>query len=444
MVLDEALKNVAVIGAAGKMGSGISALLLEEIARLEAEKTGKAGGGDYKLWLIDANEKGLRDLRVYLKDQLLKYAEKHIMDLRKYYSKNEKLVSNLEIITAFVTGAWDIVEFHTSLEGAKKANLIFEVIVEDVDAKVNLLNNLNNPKAYIFSNTSSIPIEELDRASHRNHRIIGFHFYSPPVVQKLVELIVPKQVDPALPSLALELAKRLNKTVVQSADIPGFIGNGHFIREALFACSQVRQLSSKLSLEESIAAINQMTQEFLIRPMGIFQLMDYVGLDVVQNIMRIMEMYSDDPSLCDELIERMVSQGRIGGQYPDGSQKPGFFQYDKHQMKAIYSFEKGNYVPIPVGSVLGPLPEGHFSWKQLQKEKEKSPKLETYFSHLFKMQTAGAELACNFLSKSLQIAQQLVDKGVAANLDDVETVLEEGFFHLYGPKLIMRSQVPCK
>ncbi|SCA62655.1 hypothetical protein SCG7086_AC_00130 [Chlamydiales bacterium SCGC AG-110-P3] len=65
--LDEALRDVAVVGAAGKMGSGISLLLLQEQARLEAEATGAVGSGRYRITLIDSSEEGLDGLRKYLK-----------------------------------------------------------------------------------------------------------------------------------------------------------------------------------------------------------------------------------------------------------------------------------------------------------------------------------------------------------------------------------------
>ncbi len=256
MPLDEALQNVAVVGAAGKMGSGISLLLLQEMAHIEAEQKGKAGTGAFRLILIDTSEKGLDALRHYLHEQILKYAEKNINDLRRFYVRNPKLVSNQEIIEAFVEGALDLIHCETSLEKAKHATLIFEAIIEDVEAKVQLFKSLvagRKDEAYFFTNTSSIPISILNEKAQLHNRLIGFHFYNPPAVQKLLEVIAPDHMEPALKSLALELAKRLRKTVVHSGDVAGFIGNGHFIREALFACHKVHELTSQYTLEELLS-----------------------------------------------------------------------------------------------------------------------------------------------------------------------------------------------
>ena len=136
----------------------------------------------------------------------------------------------------------------------------------------------------------------------------------------------------------MKLAKRLKKIVVHSKDEAGFIGNGHMMREVVFACKKVEELSRDYSLEESIYLINRVTQDWLVRPMGIFQLMDYVGLDVCQHIGHIMRTYLKDPSLKVELIDRIVKNGVLGGQNPDGTQKNGFFSYQSTRYRGFIPF----------------------------------------------------------------------------------------------------------
>lgn len=448
MELDEALKNVAVLGAAGKMGNGIALLLLQEMARLEAEATGNVGSGTFRLTLIDTNETGLIALKKYLRDQLLKYAEKNISTLRKYYAQNASLVSNEEIIDAFVLGGTDLIFFETDVEKAKNSTLIFEAIMEDADLKWRIfsqIDKLAKYRPYYFTNTSSIPIKVLNEQAQLDNRIIGFHFYNPPYIQKLLEIIAPEGLNPQLKILAEELAERLKKTVVHSHDIAGFIGNGHFIREVLFACQKVRALAQEFTLPEAIWAINRVTLEWLIRPMGIFQLIDYVGIDVVQKICAIMRLYLKDESFHDELIDRMIAARVFGGQHPDGTQKDGFFQYDKHSIKGIYQLEEKKYIPLAnltprLNAYLGELPTGHNSWKILHKEPQKEEKLRSYFQALFNDHSQGAELAQAFLLKSRNIAQHLVQSGVADRLEDINEVLINGFYHLYGADLPWLSQ----
>ena len=124
-------------------------------------------------------------------------------------------------------------------------------------------------------------INELDKKANLKGRIIGFHFYNPPAIQKLVELIVAENTDADLVNFANLYAKNIGKIIVPSRDIAGFIGNGHFMRDALYAINEVEKLSQSLSLPEAIFAINRVSQDFQIRPMGMFQLIDFnvsVGL----------------------------------------------------------------------------------------------------------------------------------------------------------------------
>lgn len=442
--LEDALKRVAVIGAAGKMGSGIAALLLQEMARSEAQKNGKVGTGEYVLTLIDANPSALISLRKYLRDQILKYAERNINSLREYYANNPDCVSNEEIIRAFVEGAIDCIQIDEEVSKAKDSKLVFEAILEDVTAKNILFNTLkatSKQRQYYFTNTSSIPISLLNEASQLDNRIIGFHFYNPPIVQKLVEVISPAGIDPKLHSMALELAKRLQKIVVPSKDIAGFIGNGHLVREVMFACKQAKELAKShgWSLEKAIYLVNRVTQDYLIRPMGIFQLMDYVGLDVCRNVAKIMSTYLPDSTLHDDWLDKMVGAKVIGGQNPDGSQKNGCLKYEGHKIKGIYDIEGKKYQMLAdthrddeCDKILGVMPEGHISWKKLQVDPEKDAKIDVYMTELRNNKTFGAQLAQRFIKESQRIGKHLVETGVAEKIDDVDAVLKNGFFHLYG------------
>lgn len=444
MDLDESLKRVAVIGAAGKMGSGISLLLLQEMARTEAERTSRMGGGEYVLTLIDTNEKGLSSLRHYLRNQITRYAEKNINHLRRYFANNSSLVSNEEIVRAFVEGALDITRFETHILSAQNATFVFEAIIEDLSTKsivLSLLSGTSIRPQYYFSNTSSIPISILNAKSNLAGRIIGYHFYNPPAVQKLIEIVISQDTDLNLSRQALELAQRLQKTVVKSNDIAGFIGNGHFIREVLFAAGTVKELSQShnIPLSEAILLLNRVTQDFLLRPMGIFQLVDYVGIDVCQNIIRIMNAYLPDPSFCEEIIDLMASRSILGGQYPDGTQKNGFFEYSQSKITAVYSIENHHYhsldKPRSSDNLLGPSPDPSLSWKKLQNDRDLAEKLSRFFKRMSEMDSLGATLARNYMSESQRIARYLVTSGVANKIEDVDTVLKNGFYHLYGSEL---------
>ncbi|QLH36039.1 MAG: hypothetical protein HWD61_07830 [Parachlamydiaceae bacterium] len=143
--------------------------------------------------------------------------------------------------------------------------------------------------------------------------------------------------------------------------------------------------------------INSVTQDWLIRPMGIFQLMDYVGLDVCRHISHIMHKYLKDEYLSCNLVEEMVRR-KFWAVNVRTELKRRFFLYGKQGPIGIYSFEQDKYIPLPenIEKVLGALPQGHLSWKKLQKEPHKEAVLQSYLDKLYAQQTLGAQLAQAF------------------------------------------------
>ncbi|MBN9377638.1 MAG: hypothetical protein BGO14_11115 [Chlamydiales bacterium 38-26] len=442
MQLDEALENVAILGAGGKMGRGIALLLLQEMLKVELKKTGRTDSGQFHLYLIDSNPQCFSSLRTYLHKQLLKSAEKEINSLRQLYSQNPRLVSNEEIIQDYIRGALDHLYFDTHVESAKNATLIFEAILEDLETKVQVFRHIQEQggkKRFYLTNTSSIPIHLLSEKAGLEGCLIGYHFYNPPAVQKLLEIIVPSEADPDLVDMAGDLAQRLKKIVVYADDVAGFIGNGHMIREIVFACKKVETLSLAHPYTESIYMVNRVTQDWLIRPMGIFQLIDYVGLDVCKHICSIMRTYLSDPNLTVPLLEQMLEKGCRGGQNADGSQKNGFFSYTKDGISGIYSLKDMKYISWSEAAwrhscdeLLGKLPQGYASWKSLHKEQYPEPSLKECLKNVLEDDTLGSKLAQEFLENSFLISRKLVDDHVAHSMHDIETVLKNGFYHLYG------------
>ncbi|GAB4374750.1 MAG: hypothetical protein Kow0042_19610 [Calditrichia bacterium] len=441
MDLNQRLENVAVIGAAGKMGSGIALLMAQEMTlqKIKPENRGKI----FELNLIDLHSAALEGLLRYLKPQAVKLAEKNIVYLREAYQDRADLVENADIIQQFVDDLFLILRVGTDLSIAKNAHMVFEAIAENVDIKVSVLRKLNElcgKDTFYFTNTSSIPIKLLNDRAELGGRIIGYHFYNPPAVQRLVEVISPEGMVPELRDIAYELGKRLRKKLIPANDVAGFIGNGHFMRDGLHAFAEVERLKKEFSHIQAVYIMNRVSQDFLIRPMGIFQLVDYVGIDVFQCILNTMNPYFPDENLHSDLIDLMVEKKVLGGQNPDGSQKDGFLKYEKSRPVGVYDPDKGGYVLYEAGNWqdeadarIGDPPEGFVPWKNLLRDPQKDNKLAIYFKNLVASQTLGAQLAVAYLKRSKAIAEQLVASGVANSAEDVNGVLLNGFYHLYGP-----------
>lgn len=460
MELDKRMQNVTVIGAAGKMGSGISLLIASEMARLKLLPENKAVS--YRLYMVDVNEDAFDGLWRYIKTQAVKRAEKSIVMLRKLYEDREDLIENEEIINAFADEIMSVIRMGTDINAAKDSRLVFEAIVENRKIKAEVFGKLKKicpADTFFMTNTSSIPIHILDEDSSLGGRIIGYHFYNPPVVQKLIELISSEGTIEELKQVSFDLAKRLGKKIIPANDIAGFIGNGHFIRDGLHAISEAGRCSEKSDMVEGIYIMNRVSQEFMVRPMGIFQLIDYVGVDVFQCIMKVMnefiigakrKLYSTTPvkawesikgeDIHSSLIEQMADKKILGGQRADGSQKDGFLQYKKDRPAGVYDIKTGSYRAIDpegwtgeIDKKIGPLPAGYFPWKALASDPKKEDKLSQYFKNLLDTDSLGAKLAKAYLLRSKEIGLKLVEDKVANSTEDVNGVLTSGFFHLYGP-----------
>ncbi len=439
MKYEERLQNVTVLGAAGKMGSGILLLTAVEMANLSLQPENK--DKTYVLNAMDVSDKALFDLMGYLRDQVRKIAEKNTVPLRKLYADREDLIENFQVIDEYIFRVLNIVRPTTAVEVAYGSHIVFEAIKEDPALKNKVLGSIKqNSKVepWFFTNTSSIPITELDENAGLDGKVIGFHFYNPPAVQKLVEVIRSKHTTDDVYEFALQYAKNLKKVVVPSNDYAGFIGNGHFMRDALHGINEAERLTAELGYVQAVYAINKVSQDYLVRPMGIFQLIDYVGVEVCKYIMGVMNPYLENEDLHSALLDKMVSQGVMGGQYASGAQKDGFLKYDKGRPVAIWDVEKQEYVAIEgfaadVDAWLGAAPAKLQPWKSVNFSKAKNQILEETFAEMNTMTTHGAILAKAYNKRSNEIGNLLVSSNVAANAEDVNTVMLTGFYHAYGP-----------
>ncbi len=437
MDLIRKMENVSVLGAAGKMGSGILVLLSFEMAKL---KIGKKEDKEFVLNAIDVSPKALVNLLGYVKSQLVKHAEKNIVELRGWYKDNDRLISNEDVINQFADDVMAMIQTSTRIETAYNSQLIFEAIKEDKDLKVKLFSQIkqNNPDAWFLTNTSSIPIGGIEKDANLTGDIIGYHFYNPPVIQKLLEIIKTEHTKPELAEFSVDLAKSMRKIVVQSRDVAGFIGNGHFMRDALYALKQAEELAKTEGWAKALFLIDTVSRDLLVRPMGIFQLLDYVGVDVTRFILDSMQPSFPNEILSHTALNQLLDKEVKGGQYANGTQKDGIFKYEKGRIKEVYDLGAQKYVAtenieVECDAMLGQLPSLKVYWKSVVRDKNKAEVLKNFFEELHQIDSVGANIAVAYGENSKAIGQMLFESNVAESTADVNIVMETGFFHAYGP-----------
>ena len=195
---------------------------------------------------------------------------------------------------------------------AANADLVIEAVFEDVAVKSELWRTLDGiaPAHAIFAtNTSSISIARLAEAvrTERREQFVGMHFFSPVPVMPLVELVRGPATGDATEAAIRELAAAMGKQVIVSADRPGFIVNRvlmPFLAEAMHA------LADGVASREDI---DTGARVGLNHPMGPLELADFIGLDVVLGIMRVLhEGLGGEHRQPPAVLEELVAAGHFG------------------------------------------------------------------------------------------------------------------------------------
>lgn len=193
---------------------------------------------------------------------------------------------------------------------ARDAHLIIEAVFEDCDLKAKIFSALDEicrPETLFATNTSSIPITRLAASVDRADRFIGIHFFNPPQVMRLVEIIPGLKTSPETVLQARHLVDTLKKECVLVKDVPGFLVN------RINAALRLEAYNCLLEGVASVEDIDKALKLALGHPMGPFELADFVGLDVGLNVLKTLhDAYKDPkwrPSL---LLEKLVLSGDLG------------------------------------------------------------------------------------------------------------------------------------
>ncbi len=205
-------------------------------------------------------------------------------------------------------------------------DILIEAVFEDEAVKRETWQALSaaaDPAAIFASNTSSISITALATATDRPGRFIGLHFFSPVPVMSLIEIIRGLETDDATLAVARSFAEELGKTVIESKDYPGFLVNrmlGPFINEAIFALMEGTGTAEHIDAGAKLG---------LNHPMGPLELSDFIGNDVMLNVMDVLYRGFGDPKFrAAPLLRQMVSAGHLGRKTGRG-----FYHYDERGTK---------------------------------------------------------------------------------------------------------------
>ena len=289
-----AIKNITVLGS-GVMGHGI------------AQVSATAG---YNVVLRDIEQEFLD-----------KAMEKIRWSLDKLVSKEKISKDEGDSIYSRIKPIVDL------NEAVKDAELVIEVVPEIMDLKKKVYAELDKaaaPEVVFASNTSTLPITEIANTTSRPEKVIGIHFFNPPQLMKLVEVIPGEKTSKEITELTQQYVKSVKKEpVLCRRDVPGFIINRLFIPMVHEACYVMDRQGTSMTEIDSAVKFN------LGFPMGIFELADFTGMDVIHKA--TVEMHLRDKKVINPhpTIEKMFNEKKLGQKSGEGFYKYSDDKYER-------------------------------------------------------------------------------------------------------------------
>lgn len=198
----------------------------------------------------------------------------------------------------------------TRLEDLADVDLVIEAVAEEIDIKRAVfaaLDEICKPGAILATTTSSLPVIECAAATSRPHDVVGMHFFNPAPVMKLVEVVSTISTAPDVAATVRALAERLGKVPVSCGDRAGFIVNALLFP---YLNDAVKMLEAHYATADDIDAA---MKTGCALPMGPFELLDVVGLDVALAIQKSLYAEFRLAGLAPApLLEHLVRAGRLG------------------------------------------------------------------------------------------------------------------------------------
>lgn len=279
-VAPKQLQRIGVLGA-GTMGSGIALAFAQS---------------GYTVTVVDPD------------DPAIERARRTVMETLAYQVRKGRLDRRV---------AWEMgrsITFASDIGSLSKSDLVVEAIVERLDAKLEAFRAIDavvSSGAILATNTSTLDVDELAAEVQQPERFVGMHFFVPANVMPLLEIVRGARTSPETIATAFDVAKRLRKKGVLSANAFGFIGNR-------MVFDYVSEAASLAERGATVERIDRAMTDFGFA-MGPFAMSDLSGLDVAWHIAQSGRL----PSKPSTVLQRLIEAGRLGQK-----SLAGYYRYD--------------------------------------------------------------------------------------------------------------------
>jgi len=275
-------------------------------------------GGDIAAWCAFSG------FTVTIQDQKKEALANVVKRAYALYKKRLKL-------QRLITDAMDRLIPDPKGHGLKRADVVIEAIFEDAEVKKNLFKSIEDtvkPDAILATNTSSIPLDEINIALNNPSRLVGLHFFNPVAMMPLVEIVKSPTTDEQVSLKAAAFTKKISKLPLPVTSTPGFLVNRILMPYLMEAVVLVEE-------GVPLGIIDKAATDFGM-PMGPVELADTVGLDIC---LHVAENLSKNMTIeVPAALKEMVDKGNLG----------------KKSGQGFYTFKKGKPVKEPTAKDYSP------------------------------------------------------------------------------------------
>lgn len=274
-------------------------------------------GGDIAAWCA------IQGFRVTLQDLEPKYVAGAIK--RAYSTAKAKLKEPNRIQAAMDRLIPDI-----EGNGVSSADIIIEAIIEDLEVKRDLFKKIEakaKPQAILATNTSSIPLDEINTVLEMPERLVGIHFFNPVAKMMLVEVVQGDKTSTEVMEKAISFVRQIDRLPLPVKSSPGFLVNRILMPYLLESVELMNEGVPMTAIDKAMTKFGM--------PMGPITLADTVGLDVCLSVAKHLGKYYETP--IPSKLEQMVAEKKLGRKTGEG-----FYKYDKNgkQIKPPETYDK--------------------------------------------------------------------------------------------------------
>jgi len=256
---------------------------------------------------------------------LLKDVDQELVDagLAKARSVTEKQTSKLvekgrlsdEAAQAQVDRVLGSITGTTSYDGFGEVDFVVEAVPERMEVKHAVFGELDAATpghALLASNTSGLSITEIADATQRPDKVVGFHFFWPASVMRLIEVVEGEDTTPETVQAAMTFAQQIRKVAIRAAECPGFVVN----RILLSTASEAWRYQDESGVP--VEQLDELIKEKAQLPMGPFQVMDMSGLDTALKVAQDMQEAYGDRFYVHRGMQELVDRGDLGAKTGKG------------------------------------------------------------------------------------------------------------------------------